>query len=555
MDSLTTAAGEDEEGWKVEPSVIYADNLEAVSCPIDVDDRDDAGSLAETSGRGLETEGIPVFVMLPLDTVTSDGFLNQKHLKALDVGLRALKAAQVDGVMVDVWWGVVEREGPGQYDWAAYKRLLQMVKRAGLHMSAVMSFHACGGNVGDCVYIPLPGWVEDAMLEDPELMYTDKHGFRNSECISLFADHANTLMGRTPLECYTDFMASFRDAMGDEIGTTVTDISVGCGPCGELRYPAYPEGAGRWHFPGLGEFQCYDKRALGRLAAAASDAGRIEWGGSGPHDSGGYNDRPHQTGFFNNANGSWMSDYGHFFLSWYSEELLAHGDRMLAAASLVFEGQVTLNLKCAGVHWWFNSRSHSAELTAGYYNTRYRDGYDDIAQLCARYDAHLNFTCVEMRDMEHPDEACCSPEGLLRQVRGAAARWGVPVAGENALTRFDGSAYDRVVDNAVGVLGEGVDDELDPSLEGTVPPMAAFTFLRLTPMLFEEHNMGEFVSFVSRIKGATAESAVAMMAHTSELLGLQAGAGDEGEGGEDAETATTAADEARQEDGDAVSRQ
>lgn len=28
--------------------------------------------------------------------------------------------------------------------------------------------------------------------------------------------------------------------------------------------------------------------------------------------------------------------------------------------------------KLAGVHWWFKSRAHAAELTAGYYNTRDR---------------------------------------------------------------------------------------------------------------------------------------------------------------------------------------
>ena len=31
------------------------------------------------------------------------------------------------------------------------------------------------------------------------------------------------------------------------------------GPSGELRYPSYPESSGTWTFPGIGEFQCYDK--------------------------------------------------------------------------------------------------------------------------------------------------------------------------------------------------------------------------------------------------------------------------------------------------------
>lgn len=34
---------------------------------------------------------------------------------------------------------------------------------------------------------------------------------------------------------------------------------MGMGPCGELRYPSYPESNGTWRFPGIGEFQCYDK--------------------------------------------------------------------------------------------------------------------------------------------------------------------------------------------------------------------------------------------------------------------------------------------------------
>ena len=34
-----------------------------------------------------------------------------------------------------------------------------MVKSTGLRIQAVMSFHACGGNVGDYAQVPLPEWV------------------------------------------------------------------------------------------------------------------------------------------------------------------------------------------------------------------------------------------------------------------------------------------------------------------------------------------------------------------------------------------------------------
>ena len=55
------------------------------------------------------------------------------------------------------------------------------------------------------------------------------------------------------------------------------EVTVGLGPAGELRYPAYPEGDGRWRFPGVGEFQCYDKYMLQDLKLAADAEGKPEW--------------------------------------------------------------------------------------------------------------------------------------------------------------------------------------------------------------------------------------------------------------------------------------
>ncbi len=55
-------------------------------------------------------------------------------------------------------WGAVERR-PRQYDWSGYAQVFEAVKAAGLKLQAVMSFHACGGNVGDSAQVPLPPWV------------------------------------------------------------------------------------------------------------------------------------------------------------------------------------------------------------------------------------------------------------------------------------------------------------------------------------------------------------------------------------------------------------
>jgi len=440
--------------------------------------------------------------MLPLNCIV-DGKLQKPE--SLHACLQVLRGLGVDGVMVDVWWGVVERNAPGEYDWSAYKQLLEIVRSSGLSMTAVMSFHACGPNVGDDEYeMPLPPWVIEATKRDPGLLYADQNGYHNPECLSLWADHTPALLGRTPLQCYTQFMSAFRREFAEHLGETIVEVTVGCGPCGELRYPAYPASQhSRWRFPGIGQFQCYDERALGALARAASKANRIEWGGSGPHDAGDYNNLPWETGFFR-EHGSWDSPYGQFFLEWYSGALINHGERMLKCASMAFEGltdRIDLSIKCAGVHWWYNSSSHAAELTAGYWNTRAgkdapeRDGYQPIIELCQTYGAALIFTCVEMRDEEHPELALCGPEGLLNQVRATAARYGVAVSGENALRRFDDGAYDRIIAN---VAARGT----------TLPPMASFTFLRLTEELFDEKNLSAFGNFTRNLReqvGAAAE--------------------------------------------------
>lgn len=96
-----------------------------------------------------EGGGVPVFVMMPLDSVTMANTVNRR--KAMKASLQALKSAGVEGIMIDVWWGLVEKESPGSYNWGGYNELLEMAKKLGLKVQAVMSFHQCGGNVGDSV--------------------------------------------------------------------------------------------------------------------------------------------------------------------------------------------------------------------------------------------------------------------------------------------------------------------------------------------------------------------------------------------------------------------
>lgn len=81
--------------------------------------------------------------------------------------------------------------------------------------------------------------------------------------------------------------------------------------------------------------QCYDRYSLQNLRKAANLRGHSFWA-RGPDNTGYYNSRPHETGFFCER-GDYDSYYGRFFLQWYTQVLIDHADKVLSLASLAFE--------------------------------------------------------------------------------------------------------------------------------------------------------------------------------------------------------------------------
>ena len=76
-------------------------------------------------------------------------------------------------------------------------------------------------------------------------------------------------------------------------------------------------------------------------------------------------------------------------------------------------------MQLSGIHWWYKTASHAAELTSGFYNPCNRDGYAPIAAMLKKHGVALNFTCVELRTMDQEEvfpEALADPEGLVWQV-------------------------------------------------------------------------------------------------------------------------------------------
>ncbi|KAI3959533.1 hypothetical protein MKX01_025049 [Papaver californicum] len=384
---------------------------------------------------------VPVFVMLPLDVITGDNvFANESEIEKQ---LKQLREAEVDGVMVDVWWGIVEAKGPKVYDWGAYKSLFQLVKRCGLKLQAII------------VTIPLPKWILEIGESNPDIFYTDQSGNRDTEYLTLGVDNLPLFGGRTATEIYTDYMKNFREKMSDLLeAELLSDIEVWLGPAGELSCPSYQENLG-WKFPGIREFQCYDKYLKAEFKEAATLAGHPEW---------------------ELSNGSYQSEKGKFFLTWYSNKLLSHGDQILDKANQVFLGcKVKLAVK---------DESHETELTSGYYNLNDREGYRPIARILSRHYAILNFTCLEMRNSEQSMAAKCAPADLF-------SRENIEVAGENALPRYDKMTYNQMLKNA---RPNGVNRDGQPKLR-----MSGITYLRLSDKLLQQENFKLFKKIVKKM--------------------------------------------------------
>lgn len=433
------------------------------------------------------TPYVPVYVMLPLGVINmkceltdSDGLLKQ---------LRILKSINVDGVMVDCWWGIVEAHAPQEYNWHGYKRLLQIVRDLKLKLQVVMSFHECGGNFRDDVCIPLPLWVAEIGRTNPDIFFTDKEGRRNPECLSWGIDKERVFRGRTALEVYFDFMRSFRIEFNEFFEDSIISmVEIGLGPCGELRYPSCPVKHG-WRYPGIGEFQCYDQYLLKSLRKAAEARGHSFWG-KGPNNAGFYNSRPHETGFFSDG-GEYDGYYGRFFLNWYSQVLVDHGDLILSLAKLAFE-ETCIVAKLSGVHWWYKTASHAAELTAGFYNPCNRDGYSAVMSMLKKHGAALNFTSAEVGmvdQLANPSEAVSDPEGLAWQVLNAAWDAGIPVGGENSIPCHSREGYNRILENA------------KPFNDPDGRHLLSFSYDRLSPQLMDRNNLTEFERFVKRMHG------------------------------------------------------
>ncbi|CAA7406016.1 unnamed protein product [Spirodela intermedia] len=351
----------------------------------------------------------------------------------------------------------------GKYDWSGYLALVQMIQDSGLLVRASLYTH----------------WVSTVGEADPSVFFTDRAGNLHRECLSLSADDLPVLEGKTPLEVYRALLQSFRDTFSSFLGSTITDVLVGLGPDGELKYPSMPASRNR-------------NNMLGHLKLHAEATGNHFWGLSGPHDAPSYNQSPDSGTFFKDAGGSWETPYGDFFLSWYSGHLLAHGDRVLSMASAVLgDLPVQIHGKLPVMHAWSKSRSHPTELAAGLYNTVNRDGYDAIADMFARNSCGMILPSMDLADELQPAALRASPESLLSQIMRACNKHGVAVTGENSSVRGPPEGFVKIRDTLSRGRRASSPEE---------PVIAKFTYQRMGAYFFSPEHFPAFTQFVRSLE-------------------------------------------------------
>jgi beta-amylase len=333
--------------------------------------------------------------------------------------LEIAKSIGVDAVSVDVWWGDVERRGDNRFDWTYYREIFRRIEEAGLRLIPILSFHQCGGNVGDTYTSKLPQWIWNAVrggYRENDLKYQSELGNYSEEYVSLWADSL-------VLPQYEEFMAAFVKFCNENHFTgKIAELNIGCGPAGELRYPSYnghdwlydpstasgfwekQDGEGRillrgdrTNWPHRGAVQCYGTLPLQNFRETVRRKYRHNlpklkkaWGPYGERLTGfedigfpdGGSDHGYPDGKVFKADALFLSgdyyrsQYGRDLLEWYHCSLLEHGERMIELARRVLRdghcSRIPVGIKIPGIHWQMGTLGgeqpvapRAAEIAAG----------------------------------------------------------------------------------------------------------------------------------------------------------------------------------------------
>ena len=374
--------------------------------------------------------------------------------------LKIAKRIGIDAISIDVWWGTVERQGDNQFDWAYYDKLVTVIEDADLHWVPIMSFHRCGGYVGEACNALIPDWIwsnyENKGVGREDMLYRSENDDYSDEAVSLWQDHL-------VINQYIEFMNAFEEHFADK-ADKIDEINISMGASGELRYPAYNPRDPRCDYPTRGCFQAYSTAAkadfinYAKLKYNTIGALNSAWGTklTGftqviPPDDGTPNDGRAET--FIQNNNHIETQYGRDFIDWYHQSLVDHGERMLDAGLQAFNGafaNIEIGLKIAGIHWQMSENAPNPRVTemavgvipssVDFDDRQTGYGYGKIIQLVASYknkrSIALHFTNLEGDDLDiiGGKNAYSQARTQVNYLARAAKDAGIRLKGENALS-------------------------------------------------------------------------------------------------------------------------
>ncbi len=396
-----------------------------------------------------------------------------------------MKRLGATGISSDVWWGLVEKV-EGKYNWEYYDKLFTIIRRAGLKWDANLSFHRCGGNVGDGdAYIPLPEWIWTKHIGKPgvtdvnSLKFKSEQGFYSDE---FFSPSAIPIV----LDDLGNFMAAFQDHYGP-LAEQMGSVTISLGPAGELRFPAYNNhdiGAG---YPTRGSLQIYSDLEIKAFQKAmlkkyGSLRGIKEaWGPHfysiksikqiGPPNFNNHADYFKTKGtrkaerFF--AIDEVHTPYGRDIFEFSNQQLYKTGysvlKKWMETSKNTRNGafkDVPVGAKLTGVHWRL-ADNRFAELASGVIvvpetptpsdqlGEAYRPLlklFQDLAHEKNAPPIELHFTCIELENGDNGSSAGSLAQSLVRSVIKVAKSMDITIKGENALefTLTNAKAWDHI---------------------------------------------------------------------------------------------------------------
>ncbi|PTY04910.1 hypothetical protein DB347_19655 [Opitutaceae bacterium EW11] len=408
-------------------------------------------SPSRISAAAVETAN----VMAPLRVGPGDWTVFEQQLDTV-------RQYGVTAVSVDVWMGEVEASGDNQFNWSYYDTIFSKIRQHHLKIVPILSFHQCGGNVGDQCDVPLPAWLwtkyvgrsyRGLTLDDKDLQFKSEQGNYCKESIQGWADDlvANE---------YSDFVTHFKTHFASYESDFI-EIAVSAGPSGELRYPSYNGHDQNAGYPTRGSLQAYSRLAiLDFREAVLRKYGSLTGVNSAWKTALVSTDQitpPMNREQFFQSGDYFRTQYGRDFVDWYNQSLRDHGKRLLtnviASLGSSFSG-AKISFKMPGVHWTMDHPNYprAAEVAAGliqtsvdFHSDATGHGYANIVGLARDLAASgrpivLHFTCLEMDDDNNPPQYS-QAKSLVFWVAQEAERQGVTIKGENALAGGVQSAH------------------------------------------------------------------------------------------------------------------